>query len=139
MHWIPVFSGGCEALQDHRRAFRHVNIVMRTMLVTGGDNVLIESWPTQITARVRVGKDARSFARGNLKCRMPEPFDLDWGGVGGGQSYNRSLNDLDFMAKSENQFRPDHCCRYHKPDDCYENCHGNYFVRVAMVVRKKSM
>ena len=67
MHRIPVFSGGGQALEDHRVAFGHIDIVVRAMLMTGGDNMLIEGWPAQITARMRIGKDARAFARGNLK------------------------------------------------------------------------
>jgi hypothetical protein len=37
------------------------------MLMAGGDNMLIEARPAQITARMRIGKNARAFARGNLK------------------------------------------------------------------------
>src|SRR5687768_8545217 len=61
MHRIPVFSGGREALEDHRFAFGHMDIVVRAMLMAGGDNMLIEARPGQITARMRIGKNAGAF------------------------------------------------------------------------------
>ncbi len=45
MHGVPVFSGGREALEDHRFAFSHVNIVVCSMLMASGDNMLFEGWP----------------------------------------------------------------------------------------------
>src|ERR687894_92639 len=105
MHRIPIFSGGGEALEDHRVAFCHIDVVVRAMLMTGGDNMLIEGWPAQITARMGIGKNAGAFARGNLKCRMPEPFDFNRPGVGGGHSEDGPSDHFHLMAESQDSLR----------------------------------
>ena len=53
--FLPIFAGRGETVQDHRRARGHVNAVMRSVLMAGGDDMLRQSRARQIERAMRIG------------------------------------------------------------------------------------
>ncbi len=107
-HGPPVLAAGSEPFENHRITLGHVNITVRAVLMAGGDYVLFEGWPRKIPPRVGISEDACALARSNLKRGMAEPFDLDGGRVGRGQSEDGLVDNLDFMAEAPYTARKSH-------------------------------
>jgi hypothetical protein len=92
-------------MQDHRRARRHVDAVVRAMLVAGGDDMLRQRRARQIERAVRIGEDSRSLRRGDLKSRVAQPLDQDRGRSARRHPHEATLRDVEFVTKREDARR----------------------------------
>ena len=59
--FLPVLAARGESVENHRRAGRHVDAVMRAVLVAGSDDMLRQGRPWQVKSPMRVGQDSRAF------------------------------------------------------------------------------
>ena len=89
---------------------------MCAVLMTGGDDVLLEGWPGQIVSPVRVGEDARASARSDLKSGMTEPLYRNTGASGCRQAELRSMDDFELVTKRIDALRANkHCDEENEP------------------------
>src|SRR5215467_12700339 len=77
---FPVFTSGSEAVKNDRISGRHLDAVVRAMLMAGGDDMLGQGGPRQVKGAVGIGQHSGSLGRSDLKGRVAEPFDQDWSG-----------------------------------------------------------
>ena len=87
-------------MQNHRRARRHVHAVMGPMLMAGGDDMLRQRRPRQIERAMRIGEHSGAFGRGDLKCRMAEPFDRYRRSRTRSGAVDAPLHDLELVAET---------------------------------------
>jgi len=56
VNFLPVFAGGGEAVKNDRISGRHLDAIVRAMLMTGGDDMLGQSGPRQVESAVGIGQ-----------------------------------------------------------------------------------
>ena len=77
---------------------RHVDAVMRSVLMAAGDDMLRQTWLRQIVSSMGIREDSRSFRGGYLKCRVAQPLRVT-GGAPAAAGAGRHVNDFEFMAE----------------------------------------
>src|SRR4030095_14583127 len=102
---LPILPTGRQSMQNDWCSRSHMDAVVRSMLMAGGDDVLRQSGARQVEGAVWIRKNSSPLGRGDLKGRVAHPFHFNRCRSSGRNPQEWTLYDLQFVTEAEDAGR----------------------------------